>query len=937
MLFGYAFDDDPVVALDLFEEETPDFLLDAFTDPTIVKKAWNASFERTAIASHYNIISPVDQWECSMNRAARCGLPLGLGQAAAVLRLDQLKEKGGRALITYFCTPVKKPIKKNDFRERNYPQHDPVKWQRFKEYCKQDVETERAVCRATSFYNISEFEKRAWNLDQEINERGVAINIPFIRGAVKMVDFYEERLAQEVLDLAGIDNIKSVPQIKKWLFTETGEEVAALNKETIPDILKNTKSDKVKRVIEIRQEASKTSIQKYPRTMECLCKDGRIHGMHEHYGANRTGRAAGRLLQHHNYPQGDIELVETPVSLVARNEKDWLEYVYGPVPKTLSSLLRSSFIASPGHRLGISDLKGIEARINAWLAGEQWVLDVCNTHGKIYEMAASRMFSVPFESIDKGSPLRKKGKVGVLACIAKDSLVLTDIGLIPIQDVKLFHKLWDGNSWVSHKGVIFSGIKRILSYGGLTATKDHIVWVEGQRDPIRFDEAATSGAYLLQSGDGGQAIRVGRDYFPGEKMEPDMESLLCTDAMHELPKRAMDELQQHHKRKIKRVSTMFQTQTSPYVVREKISRCERALSESETSKLREVWQKRHRVSFRVSNESVSVSNGFVSCTRSKIRSRSSRQREALRRGKLKICNPKIQLRQQKDNANAFLESGRMAILLQSSSAVSQERIYTGTDIRESVSRSHRKEKELAWDQGEVETFDILDCGPHNRFTVSDVLVHNCGFGGSVAALVKGGALKEGLTEEELPEVVSGFRKSNTNIVNSWKAYQKTAEQAIKTGGPCYVHETELWNNDYHTPNKGISFRMHGRSMVLTLPSGRELVYINTAIEEGEFGPRITYYGVGQEKKNWTKLDTWGGKICENICQAVARDILYCGLQNLDNAGYKIVLHIHDESVCEIPNGTGSIEDINRLMCIAPSWADGLPLEAEGCESLYWKK
>lgn len=636
LLLGFKYNEERTQCVDVLQgEKIPQHILDDLTNPEVKKKAFNAAFEISQLESILGTELIVEQWECTAARAAMCGLPLNLEQAAAVLNLENQKNKSGFALIRYFCMPCK-PTKANDFRTRNLPEHAPEKWQQFKDYCKKDVEAEWAVSRALQFYHISAFEHSQWCLDMKINKRGVAINIPFVRNAISLANHYEDKLAVEAREITGLSNPKSVAQLKKWLFDETGEEVESLNKESIPAILKGTDSAVVKRMLEIRQEASKTSIKKYPRMLECVCSDGRVRGVHQYYGANRTGRIASRLIQTQNFPRGTIKNIEPVRDLVMLNDPDWLEYCYGPIPDTLSSLLRSALVPAPGHRFIISDFSAVEMVVTSFLAGEEWMLEVFRTHGKVYEMGASKMFNIPMEQIAKDSPYRQKGKISELGC----------------------------------------------SYGG-----------------------------------------------------------------------------------------------------------------------------------------------------------------------------------------------------------------------------------------------------------------------SVGALIKMGALKEGLIEEELPALVTGYRLTHQNIVCLWRALQDAAMQAIQSNCRVYVHEVYVPNIyiqgkievDYFAPNHGVSFYMKGKSLFFVLPSGRELVYCNASIEEGEYGPTIRYFGVDQTKKRWSKLDTYGPKFLENLSQAVARDLLMHGLQNLDKAGYATVLQVHDESVNEMPIGVGSLEEVNRLMCDLPEWAEGMPLKADGCESFYYKK
>lgn len=627
LLFGYKYDSGDTQCVDVLQgEKIPAQVLADLVNPLVKKKAFNAAFEISQLESILGVELIVEQWECTAVRTAMCGLPLNLEQAASVLNLSSQKDKNGHALIRYFCIPCK-PTKANEFRTRNLPNHAPEKWEQFKMYCKKDVEVEHAISNALSFYKISEFEHKQWCLDMKINKRGVAINIPFVRNAVTQLNSYEDRLFEEAKQLTGLDNPKSVAQLKKWLTSETGEEIEKLNKETLPDIIDKADNNIVKRVIEIRAEASKTSTKKYPRMLECVCRDGRIRGVHQYYGANRTGRCAHRLIQTGNFPQGNIENIEPVRDLVLANDSEWLEFTYGAIPDTLSSLLRSALIPAPGHRFIISDLASIEARVLAWLAGEEWVLEVFRTHGKIYEATAARMFHIPIESIDKKSSYRKKGKIA--------SLLL-------------------------------------------------------------------------------------------------------------------------------------------------------------------------------------------------------------------------------------------------------------------------------------------------------------GYQGSVGALLKMGASKEGILEEDFPSIVSGWRVANPNIVNFWYAVQTAMIHTIKTGEPIRVHDVVV-KGEYRAPDRGLSFRKVGKSLFFKLPSGRELVYCNVGLEEGEYGEKVIYWGVDQTKKRWSKLDTYGGKGVENATQAVARDVMMHGLHKLEEAGYKTLLHVHDEAVCEMPVGVGSLDEVVKLMTINPSWADGLPLQAAGEESFYYKK
>lgn len=444
---------------------------------------------------------------------------------------------------------------------------------------------------------------------------------------------------------------------------------------------------------------------------------------------------SGRLVQVQNLPQNHLKDLELARDLLRSGRFDDIALFFENVPNLLSELIRTAFIPKPKHRFIVADFSAIEARVIAWLAGEQWRLDVFNSHGKIYEASASQMFKVPIEEVTKGSVLRQKGKVAELACIAENELVLTDKGRVPIQHVTNQHKLWDGENWVTHGGVIYKGEKNVISYGGLTATPDHKVWIEGQPEPVYFGFAAGIGAHLVQTGRG----------------------------------------------------------AAPQGNGAKISR----------------------------------------------------------------------------------------------------------------------------------VYDILLAGDNNRYTVSNVLVHNCGYGGGVGALTAMGAVEMGLKESELPKLIGDWRSANPAITKFWWDIDKAAMTAVKGKTTRTVGRIEI------SCKSGMMF--------ITLPSGRRLAYVKPLIEVNKFGrDGITYEGIGTSK-NWMRIDTYGAKLVENIVQATARDLLAEAMMALDAAGYEIVMHCHDEAILESPVEVGSIKDVCDIMGQVPEWADGLPHRADGYECLFYKK
>lgn len=421
MLFAYAWDFGEVYILDFTagEQRSLEFkiILQALKDPQVIKHAYNAPFEWYCLNKFY--YSPLSQWCCTMLHGLYCGYTAGLAATAVALGLPEDKRKMGigSALIRTFCVPCK-PTNKNGNRTRTLPHHEPEKWNLFKKYCRQDVVTEMEIECKLSNFPVPEQEQKLWELDQQINSFGVAVDLELIEGALYCDQIITEELTQEAIKISGLQKPKSVKQLKEWLTEETGEEVENLQKTTVSQLIKTTDSDTARRMLEIRQELSKTSVKKYTAMREAVCSDGRVRGLLQFYGANRTGRWAGRLVQVQNLPRNYLETLSHARQLVKGKKVDALKLIYGNIPNTLSQLIRTAFIPSVGFIFVDADFSAIEARVIAWLSGEQWRLDVFATHGKIYEASASQMFGVPLELIKKGNleyELRQKGKIAELA------------------------------------------------------------------------------------------------------------------------------------------------------------------------------------------------------------------------------------------------------------------------------------------------------------------------------------------------------------------------------------------------------------------------------------------------------------------------------------------------------------------------------------------
>lgn len=420
LLFAYSFDGAPTQVIDMAQgEKIPLEVIHALTDPQCLKHAYNAAFEWYCLSKYMGAQLPPSQWRDTMLHGLYAGYTAGLDATGRALGIPEDKQKlaTGKALIRYFCVPCK-PTKSNGGRTRNYPHHDPEKWELFKTYNGQDVVAEMEIERRLSVFPVPDFVQKQWETDLLINARGVAVDMDFCAGALELGEIIRAQLTDEAVQLSGLQNPNSVKQLARWLSAETGDDITTLRKETIKELLGRDNADHVQRMLEIRQELGKTSTKKYDAIEAAVCDDGRVRGLLQFYGANRTGRWAGRLVQVQNLPRTYTEPLEFARELVKGRKLDALRIVYGSPNDTLSQLIRTAFVAAPGNVLIDADFSAIEARVISWLADEEWRLEVFRTHGKIYEASASQMFGVPLERIKKGNPeysLRQRGKVAELA------------------------------------------------------------------------------------------------------------------------------------------------------------------------------------------------------------------------------------------------------------------------------------------------------------------------------------------------------------------------------------------------------------------------------------------------------------------------------------------------------------------------------------------
>lgn len=597
--------------------------------PDTIIHAYNAAFEYQCLCRYFQLSDTeaedlLKRCRCTMIHGMYAGYTAGLDATGTAMGLPQDKKKlsTGKALIKTFCVP-QEPKKTNGNRTRIWPEHEPEKWELFKEYCKQDVVTEMEIARRLAAFPVPESEQELWELDQRINGRGILIDKAFVDSALYLDVGMRHELTKEAQEISGLENPNSVQQLIEWLKAETDEEINQLRKEDVKDLIKDANSDVVRRMLEIRLELSKTSIKKYLAMIMSMCDDNRVRGTMQFYGAARTGRWAGRLVQVQNLPRNNLPALDLARRYVLERNDKMIKYTYGSIADTLSQLIRTAIIPAPGHVFLVADFSAIEARVVAWLAGEEWALEAFRTHGKIYEATASQMFGVPLEKIKKGNPeyeLRQKGKIATLAL---------------------------------------------------------------------------------------------------------------------------------------------------------------------------------------------------------------------------------------------------------------------------------------------------------------------GYGGGVGSLISMGALKMGLTEDELPEIVRRWRAANRRICDLWYSLEAAAIDVVKTGSPICVRGLLLAREgDYQT---GQDF------LTIQLPSGRKLYYAKPFLAPNRFGNEaVHYYGVGRTSRKWEEVEIWGGTFTENVVQAIARDCLAYSMLQLEAAGYRIVMHVHDEVIIEAPEGS-SVDEVCEIMGRPIPWAPGLPLEAAGFETKYYKK
>lgn len=909
LLFSFSLDEGDVVVVDLANgEHLPPAILAALIDDNVIKYAFNANFERVCLSRFLGMpcgtyLNP-QSWRCTMVWSAYLGLPLSLKGVGAVLNLDKQKMDEGKELIRHFAKPS--------------VNRSGEKWELFKSYNKRDVEVEMLIQKRLSKFPVPDFLWEEYCLDQIINDRGVLLDLRLVDSAIELDERVRNELMVTLQTLTNLENPNSVKQLSTWL-KDNGVKTQSLGKKDVQK-LRDESVGRISEVLSLRLQLSKSSIKKYQAMKNVVCLDGRARGMFQFYGANRTGRWAGRLIQVQNLYQNHLDDLEVARNLVIEKNELALDLLFDNIPDTLSQLIRTSFIPRSGYKFIVSDFSAIEARVIAWYAGETWRLEAFRKGEDIYCASASKMFGVPVVKHGVNGHLRQKGKQAELACIAEGQLVLTNKGLIPIEKVTIQHQLWDGERFVKHDGVIYKGVKEVITYEGLTATKDHLVWSEGKSEPVQFEAAIKSKSHLLQTGNGRSTIRMGENHQSRKKVVSKMESLQSSYAMSRLWKDKVDGTKQFTKKNIKRLSKLFTTKNDTKVVGSKINSRKTKMRKPKGEKLCSIWWKGDKIQLFLNQECRTMD--FEKCRKCTqgFGDGQNRQQWKLRGGQYPLCSKNCKSSKQKDISYSKFPTKRMALYKR----CYYSDVFKGNEKRRNNQASRDgsciKKKELEINPSKARVYDILNVGSNNRFTVSNVLVHNCGYGGSVGALKAMGAIEMGLSEDELEPLVKMWRLSNPSIVNFWWEVHQAALQAIREKVPIRIH--------------GLKFQYLSGLLQITLPSGRVLSYVKPRIELNQYGTEsITYEGIDATKK-WSRLETYGPKLVENIVQATARDILAFAMMNLKD--YEIVMHIHDEVVMELPlNAT--LEIVTNIMSQTPSWAKGLILNADAYETPFYRK
>lgn len=893
-------------------------------DPTVRKIAHNSDFERINFSALKGLpvgtyIDPEEYIDTAV-LASLWGYPRALKGFCKVVGGEAKDEAGGR-LINMFSVPNRKG-------GRTLPEERPADWEAYVEYNRQDVISMRDnIYRlGKGFPSAEEYE--AWITATRINDRGIKIDTALAGAAHRQYEANKKKDLARVKEITGLANPNSVQQFKGWLAAQ-GFEMESIDKAHVAELLeRDDLPDEVREAVERKQLAALSAATKYVIAQGSTNSDGRLRGTIKYSNAN-TGRMTGVTLSIQNLPRDHFTDAEGEHDTEA--EQAAIDKLLAGVhvgSEDLKKLVRPLLMGP----FTVSDYSAIEARLTAWAAGEDSVLEAFREGEDIYVATAERMGG------EKAGFDRQRGKSATLGCIAEGSQVLTNRGLVPIESVGIADKIWDGVEFVRHEGVVYKGQKEVMQYDGLIATPDHKVWAsfEGEPRAVRFDYAAACGARLIRTGSSGSPIRMGEDHQSGSSLHP--EGVAHTDdvdRVHRLRPTAVDESGEPASGSFEGLSVMQQSAHFAEVPGSNPHRRQAAMHKSPRSELEALRGERNHLRLPFGYRSRALDSGEPRRTATEARTGSCGQRQGVCSREPSMGDALAEHGQQTDYDSGRVPTRGLALCGGCSAEEDSPGILPRADHRTGASSSEGEAQELAGDRTTVAVYDILNAGPRHRFTVSNVLVHNCGFGGGAGALLNLGGAKmypkgtpDDVIWEGLTTIVNAWRVAHPHIVSWWKQ----VHSAFDKGGPA-------------SRRIPVDVEIVGTDRYVWLPSGRALVYHNCRREyvqpKDRNGKPLPYrrraWVCDAVVGNGTQRRVVGGPTqVENIIQAIGRDLLTHALVNVERAGFRTVTHVHDEIVTETTGGL-TVERLSSLMCDLPDWAEGLPVKAAGYTTQRYRK
>lgn len=918
LLVALAVDDEPVAVWDVQDLVHWRSALQNEIDRADRVVIHNSAFDRTVLR-HCGVDLPVEKIDDTMVTALAHSLPGSLGQLCDVLGVpqDKSKDKAGRRYIQLFT----KPCPKNWKIRRATRETHPDEWQGFVEYARLDVDAMRHIHGRLPNWNSTHGEQHLWRIDQRINDRGVAIDLELAQSAIRAFQRASRALAARSAALTG-GHVSSTTQRQRfidYLREVRGFEAEDLTKGTVEGLLKDAELDpKVRELLEIRQQAAATSPAKYKVLIEATSSDGRLRGTIQFCGAARTGRDAGRIFQPQNLPRspdwfdGDVQEVT-----IEAFKHDCEDIIYDNVSERCAFAVRGSLLAEPGNKLVIADLSNIEGRVLAWLAGEDWKIEAFKLYDRgegpdLYKVTAGRILGKDPYEVTKGER-QTQGKVPELACLGPNTRVITKSGVKPITEVTAKDLLWDGEEWVTNTGLVARGLKQVLTLQGVEMTPDHLVladgiWQQAQTVatcPNSHDRALATGSEslrLLASTSDPEAVCAASS--SSVLAEPARTAWTSITFGGERLRDATLALKRRPESGPRHGSDTPTSAPTTIIAGDCATASQRASTDATTLTIKPTP---------TTGGAASTSTSLGEQTEPHISRILSRLTDGINLN---------------SNLTELMSTGATSRVISVSS--DGEPIVTTCDVFKTCSSASTNLKPV---------YDIANAGPRNRFTIlcdgGAFVVHNCGFGGSVGAFRKmGGSVVDAMDDEQIATIVQGWRSRHPATKRLWYAVESAVRSAVRSPGDMFEITDGPWLRGLLRVDsaKGPDDVDYVR---IRLPSGRYLCYRNMHINEDG---QLVYEGINQYTRKWELLETYYGKLVENIVQAVARDVFMAGMRKAEEAGYSVVLRVHDELVCEVPDDPSfTHEALAGMMGTNPSWSVGLPLAAAGFEAHRYRK